>query len=328
MHQHIKIYNTVPYNTGENKLDILVPFGDDPGMAMARVFDPNRRSNGVEDFNTITRFMHIPTGHVSNKMDDEPYIVPFIVENSDKCVIVCAGGAYVDVSLDNEGYPTCEFLKEHGITAFALKYRVWPYKYPCALLDLRRAICYVKYHAKEFGIDPNKVSILGFSAGGNLVGTKALAFNKLPQIDNYVPDEIDTIDDSVATVAPIYGELLGNEFLMSVQYGEEVLNNKEYSNRICEENYLPKYVTKNSTPMFLTACRDDSVVDPLNSLEMAIAYEKAKAQYELHLFTEGGHGFGTTQENVPPMYGHNGFNMEGTKHWIRLYIDWLNKVVK
>ena len=80
--------------------------------------------------------------------------------------------------------------------------------------------------------------------------------------------------------------------------------------------------------MFLVACRDDSVVNPLNSIEMALAYEKAKATYELHLFTEGGHGFGVTQVDVPPMYGHFGFNMDGTKHWIRLYIDWLNKVVK
>ena len=282
MHQHIKIYNKVPFSTNESKLDILTPYHNDPNMALARVFNPSMHG-GVEDLNTITRFMHIPTGHVSDKMDDEPYIVPFIAKGSDKCVIVCAGGAYVDVSLDNEGYPTCEFLQAHGISAFALKYRVWPYKYPCALLDLRRAICYIKYHHEEFGIDPNKISIMGFSAGGNLVATKALKFSEFPEIDNYELDEIDKIDDSIATVAPIYGELLGDEFLMSLQYGEEVLNNKEYAKKICEENNLVNYVNKDSTPMFLTACRDDSVVDPLNSIEMALAYEKAKATYELHL---------------------------------------------
>ena len=327
MHQHIKIYNKVPFSSNESKLDVLVPYHNDPGMALARIFDPSKHG-GVEDLNTITRCMHIPMGHVSDKMNDEPYIVPFIAEGSDKCVIVCAGGAYVDVSLDNEGYPTCEFLQAHGITVFALKYRVWPYKYPCALLDLRRAICYVKYHAKEFGINPNKVSIMGFSAGGNLVGTKALLFKEFPEIENYELDEIDKMDDSVASVAPIYGELLGDKFLMSLQYGEEVLKDEEYASKICEENNLTKYITKDSTPMFLVACRDDSVVNPLNSIEMALAYEKAKATYELHLFTEGGHGFGVTQVDVPPMFGHNGFNMDGTKHWIRLYIDWLNKVVK
>lgn len=326
MHQHIKIYKSVPYNTGVDKLEVLKPYGNDVNEAMASVFDPSKHG-GIKELNTITRLFHIPAGHVSDKMDDEPYVVPFTAEGSDKCVIVCAGGAYTDVSLDNEGYPTCEFLQAHGISAFALKYRVWPYQYPCAFLDLRRAICYIKYHAKEFGIDPDKVSVLGFSAGGNLVATTSFLFKELPDIPNYIPDEIDEIDATVASVAPIYPELCGDRFLTALQFGERVLLDDEYAKEVTSKMELTHYVTKDSPPIFLCACRDDTVVDPVNVLNMAKAYHDVNGKYEIHLFTEGGHGFGVTQENVPPMYGHNGFNMDGTKDWIRLYITWLNKTI-
>ena len=102
---------------------------------------------------------------------------------------------------------------------------------------------------------------------------------------------------------------------------------EEYAAKICRENYLPQYLNASSPAFFLCACRDDAVVNPENVLQMALAAQRAGINYELHLFTEGGHGLGVTQENVPPMYGHNGFNMDGTKEWIRHYITWLKKSV-
>ena len=126
MHEHIRIYDQVPFNTGESKYDILMPYGDDPQAAMAALFDPACRRKDLTAINTVMRLVHIPAGHVSDRMDDQPYIVPFPAPGSRKCVIVVPGGAYSDVSMDNEGYPTAEFLQRNGISAFVLKYRVWP----------------------------------------------------------------------------------------------------------------------------------------------------------------------------------------------------------
>lgn len=325
MHEHIKIYDTVPFNTGESKYDLLEPYGDDPQAALASVFDPARRENSLKGANTIMRLVHIPAGHVSDKMDDEPYIVPFLAKGSRKSVIVVPGGAYTDVSMDNEGYPTAEFLQQHGITAFVLKYRVWPYRCPAAQMDLRRAICYVKAHAEEYGIDPDQVSLMGFSAGGNLVTTTALLYDQLPEVEDYAPDAVDHISARVLSVAAVYPEVMGDRQLMAFQYGGRVFEDEAYAEKICRENFLPRYLTPDSPAFFLCACRDDTVVNPENVLQMALAAQRAGINYEVHLFTEGGHGFGVTQENVPPMYGHNGFNMDGTKEWIRLYITWLKK---
>ena len=327
MHEHIRIYDTVPLNTGESKYDLLTPYGDDLNAAMVSLFEPSLRRDDLSGINTVMRLLHIPAGHVSDKMDDQPYIVPFLADGCRKCVIIAPGGAYSDVSMDNEGYPTAEFLQSHGVSAFVLKYRVWPYRYPAAFLDLRRAICYVKAHAAEFGIDPEQVSVMGFSAGGNLVTTTALLFEDLPKVNGYEPDEVDCRSARVASVAAIYPEVLGDKHLMAFQFGERVLKDEAYAEEICRKNYLPQYVKADSPAMFLCACRDDTVVDPRNVLEMALAAQRAGINYELHLFTEGGHGFGATQEDIPPMYGHNGFNMAGTRDWIRHYITWLNKSV-
>ena len=329
MHEHIKIYNgKVPGNTGESKFDILRPYGDNLGEAYETLFNPSMHRNDMLGINTVVRLQHIPMGHVSDKMDDEPYIVPFIAPDSRKCVLICPGGAYCDVSMDNEGYPTAEFLMENGISSFVLKYRVWPYKYPTAFSDLKRAVCYIKHNADLFGIDGDKISLMGFSAGGNLIASTVFLHDTLPVPEGYELDEIDNEKFSVASIAPIYPEVCGDKALMSFQFGERINEDEEFCREICEKMYIPQYVRSDSPPAFLCACRDDSVVDPVNIIKMAEAYYKARAPFEVHLFTEGGHGFGVTQHNVPPMYGHNGFDMSGTRDWIRLYISWLNKTVK
>ncbi|MGN1096061.1 MAG: alpha/beta hydrolase [Eubacteriales bacterium] len=330
-HTHIKIYGEkVPLNTGESKYPELEPWMEGKSVfeALETLFEKEKRRNDMAGANTATRVLQIPKGFVSDRFDDEPYIVPFIAEGSRESVLICPGGAYYDVSMDNEGYPTAEFLMEHGITAFVLKYRVWPYKYPAAMLDCRRAICYIKHHAKDFGIDPEKLSLMGFSAGGNLVAATAFLFRDIPHIDGYTPDEVDEEDMSVATLAPIYPELLADRFLMSMQFGQRLNEDAEYREKILKKMYLPGYVDKNSPPIFLSGCADDGVVPPENMLEMALAYAKAGASFEIHVFREGGHGYGVRQEDVPPMYGHPAFDMTGTREWIKIYITWLRKTLR
>ena len=326
--EQIRIYDTVPLNTGRSKYELLEPCLENLGEAYESLFNPAKHREDLAGANTVIRLERIPSGHVSDKMDDEPYIVPFLTDASDLSVIVCPGGAYCDVSMENEGYPTAEFLRRMGINAFVLRYRIWPYRYPCAFLDLRRAVCYVKHHAEAFHIDPNKVSVIGFSAGGNLAATTALLFQKLPPIAGYTPDAVDEEDGSVATLGAVYPEVCADKALLSFQFGERILTDDAYRAAVQAEMYLPRRVTEASPPAFLCACCDDTVVNPINVLKLAEAYLERGVRCETHLFTEGGHGFGVTQENVPPMFGHNGFDMSGTKEWIRLYGSWLKKTVK
>lgn len=330
-HEHIKIYaDTIPFNTGKSKYDALEPWNPDFSVAdsLETLFEPSKRRKDMLGANTVTRIFQIPTGHVSDKFDDEPYIVPFIAKGSEKSVLVVPGGAYYDVSLDNEGYPTGEFLMENGITAFVLKYRVWPYTYPSAMLDCRRAFCYIKHNAKKFGIDPGKISVLGFSAGGNLAATTAYRFRDFQRIQGYTPDEVDFETADFASLALLYPETLADRFLLSMQFGERIHTDEEYYKKIYSEMYIPQYVKKDSPPLFLSDCIDDGTVSPMNVLEMAVAAEKAGASYEVHMFREGGHGYGVREEDVPPMYGHPAFNMSGTREWKRLYLTWLHKTLE
>ncbi|MBQ7444417.1 MAG: alpha/beta hydrolase [Clostridia bacterium] len=328
-HEHIKIYSKVPYNTGLSKYPDLTPYREDwtPADALECSFNPEKRRNDMLGPNTAQRKLYIPRGFVSDKYDDEPYIVPFIAKGSRKAVLVVAGGAYQDVSLDGEGYPTCEYLQSRSVSAFALKYRVYPYKYPCAQLDLRRALCYIKYHAGEFGIDPDMISVIGFSAGGNLVGLTTYLFREMPEVPGYEKDEIDLLDPVPATIGVIYPELCADKFLMSLQFGERIFSDKEFCEKTLKETYVPEYVKEGTPPVFMCCCNDDSVVSPENILNMADACLKNNVVFEVHMFSEGGHGFGATQTDIPPMFGIPGRRMAGTKEWISLYVTWLDKVL-
>ena len=329
MHTHIPIWGEIiPGNTGKSKDAALTPWHPDwtAFEALETLFQPEKRLSDMSGANTVTRLVQIPSGHVSENFDDVPYIVPFLA-GSRECVLICPGGAYYDVSMDNEGYPTAEFLQKQGISAFVLKYRTWPYKYPTAYLDCRRALCYIKFHAQEFGIDPEKVSLMGFSAGGNLVAATTFLFGNYPQIDGYEQDATDKVDPTPASLAPIYPELLADRFLLSMQFGERIFTDESFYEEIKRRMYIPSLVKQDSVPAFLCCCLDDGVVPPENVLTMANAYYRAGASVEVHIFREGGHGFGVRQEDIPPMYGNPAFRMDGTRDWIRLYISWMHKTV-
>lgn len=108
--------------------------------------------------------------------EDEPILIPHLVSGSDKCIICCPGGGYLDKSMEGEGVDIAEFLNEAGISCFVLWYRSNPYKSPVMFRDCRRAVRYVRYHAADYRIDPEKIGIMGFSAGGNLCGTTVEIF--------------------------------------------------------------------------------------------------------------------------------------------------------
>jgi acetyl esterase/lipase len=186
-------------------------------------------------------------------------------------VIVAPGGGYNILAIEHEGTQTCEWLNSLGVTAVLLKYRVpkRAMQMPdnlAAIQDAQRAVSLTRQHAKEWGIDPERIGMLGFSAGGNLTAWAALA-------DMRMYEPIDSADKLSAK--PNFACLIYPAYLVD------------------KEGHLkPEYrVTKDSPPMFFAHANDDPVT-PLSSVLLYAALKKAGVPAELHIYATGGHGFG------------------------------------
>jgi acetyl esterase/lipase len=207
-------------------------------------------------------------------------------------VIVLPGGGYTHVVMEKEGAVEAKWLAERGVAAFVLQYRLAPqYHFPAPMLDGARAMRYVRSHATEFGIDPNKVGVWGFSAGGHLAGylaTEPFAHDHT----NIDPVERVTahpdfaifsyarlsMDDSI----PRPGNL---EALVGHGPTPEVLDSISYA----------RHVTKETSPSFLYSTTADQQVNSLNATAFYDALKRAGVPAELHIFELGQHGTGMGQ---------------------------------
>jgi acetyl esterase/lipase len=186
-------------------------------------------------------------------------------------VVVAPGGGYSILAIEHEGTDVCEWLNTIGVTAVLLKYRVPKREMQtpdnlAAIQDAQRAVSVVRGRAKEWGIDPNRIGMLGFSAGGNLTAWACLAEKRMYDLPGNV-DEQPYRPDFALLIYPAY----------LVDKGGEL---------------RPEYkVTKGSPPMFFAHANDDPVT-PLSSVALYSALKKNGVPAELHVYASGGHGFG------------------------------------
>jgi acetyl esterase/lipase len=197
-------------------------------------------------------------------------------------VIVCPGGGYNFLAWDHEGEEVAAWLNSIGVTGIVLKYRVprrpdqLKDKPPLgALQDAQRALSLVRSKAKEWQIDPKRIGILGFSAGGHLAAWTSTNFDKRAY---EALDDIDKID-------------CRPDFAVLVYPGGIVPRGKE---EMAEEIR----VRKECPPMFFAHAGDDRVT-PENSVRMYLALKRAGVPAELHVYASGGHGFGLRPSNKP-----------------------------
>jgi acetyl esterase/lipase len=205
--------------------------------------------------------------------------------NTGAAIVVFPGGGYKGLAIDLEGSEVCDWLTLRGITCVLLKYRVpdsGPHhddkcdcradaKAPMALEDAQRTLGLVRHHAAEWHIDPHKIGVMGFSAGGHLVADISTRWDKrlYPSVDD--ADKESCRPDFAVAVYP--GHML------------------EKTTKEFELNpTLP--VSKETPPTFLLQSVKDPVDDVQNSLVYFIALRKAGVSVEMHLYAEGGHGFG------------------------------------
>lgn len=214
------------------------------------------------------------------------------MKNTGTAIIVFPGGGYKRLAIDLEGSEICEWLASIGITGILLKYRV-PYSgpyydpgcncqkdaiAPMALEDAQRALGLVRYHASEWNINPHKIGVIGFSAGGHLVADLSTHYNKrlYPVIDSA----------DYTSCRPDFGLVIYPGHMLEKTTKEFQLNPT-----------IP--VTKDTPPMFLLQAVDDPVDTVQNSLVYFIALKKAGVPVEYHLYPKGGHAFGLRKTDMP-----------------------------
>jgi acetyl esterase/lipase len=208
-------------------------------------------------------------------------------------VVICPGGGYGFLADDHEGKQVAEFFNGLGVTAFVLKYRIVVKDvrpgplHPAPLLDAQRAIRLVRLHAKDYGIDPMRVGIMGFSAGGHLASTAGTHFD-LGLGDGNTIDNVSCRPDFLLLAYPV----------ITMEPG--VTHNGTRNNligpnpdpKLVELYSNEKQVTKNTPPTFIFHTSADTAVVPENATRFYLACKKAGVPVELHLYEKGRHGVG------------------------------------
>jgi acetyl esterase/lipase len=245
------------------------------------------------------------SGMVENVSRPTMTVFPPTGKNTGVAVMVFPGGGYRKLAIELEGTDMCDWLVARGITCVLLKYRVpasgpyWDSKCKChvtppsplALQDAQRALGLVRYHAAEWHIDPHKVGVLGFSAGGHLTAAISTHFERAyPAVDE--ADKQSSRPDFAVALYP--GHLWVDE-------GKFELN--------------PDIrVASQTPPTFLLQAQNDPVDDINHSLVYYIALRKAGVPVEMHLYAEGGHAFGLRRTTQP------------ITAWTELFQTWLKTI--
>jgi acetyl esterase/lipase len=223
---------------------------------------------------------------------DKPTITPYVVKGeraTGTAVIVCPGGSYVHLSMEKEGSTVAEWFNSMGVTAFVLKYRLGPkYHHPIELGDAQRAIRTVRTRAAEFGIRPDRIGIMGFSAGGHLASTAGTHF------DAGKADAADAIDR--ASSRPDFLILCYAVITMKPPFVHKgsmnALLGSEPDPALVENLSNETQVTAQTPPTFLFQTNADTTVPAENSVQFYLALRKAGVPAEMHIYERGSHGVG------------------------------------
>jgi Esterase/lipase len=215
---------------------------------------------------TFTYQFEIKNGFEKETYEDRPYLIPYISEGSDSAVIVIPGGGFAYKSIHgstSEGKDIAEKLNDAGITAFVLSYRSNPYEYPIPQLDVQRAVKYIKYHSAEYGINSDKIGLIGFSAGGNQVGTYInliMGNDLLPE--DYIRDEVDMVDDTVIAPAMIYPALTYqyNVPMLFCMFEDDLVRDENTRIKLLNQMDLKQHINKEVINQFVSYGTSDGMV--------------------------------------------------------------------
>jgi len=228
-------------------------------------------------------------GALGTADEDKPSITPYLAKSPNgTAVIVCPGGGYQHLAMDHEGVQIAKWLNSLGISAFVLQYRLGPkYHHPAMINDAQRAIRTVRSHAAALHIQPDRIGIWGFSAGGHLASTAATHFDAG---NPSAPDPIDRAGSRPDFAILAYPVISLGEY---AHVGSR--NNLLGANpdpKLVEDLSNDLRVTPQTPPTFLFHTTADTTVPVENSVRFYLALRKAGVPAELHIFQNGPHGVG------------------------------------
>ncbi|MDE1916716.1 MAG: alpha/beta hydrolase [Sphingomonadales bacterium] len=215
-------------------------------------------------------------------------------------VLIIPGGGYGFLSIDNEGEEQARWLTERGVTCFILYYRLpgegWANRQVVPLQDAQRAMRLIRSRAGEFGIDPARVAVLGFSAGGHLAGSIATRFGEATYTPVDAADHLSARPDLVGMIYPVV--TLAQPFVHAGS--RDALLGAGASEAERRAGSVENLVSESTPPVFLTASSDDGLVPIANSMAMYGALLAKARPCEFHGFDKGGHGFGVRLPKTTP----------------------------
>lgn len=235
-------------------------------------------------------------GALGEEPQDQPTLTYYPVgENANQsAIVICPGGGYGALAMDHEGVQIAEWFQERGVSAFILKYRLGSneYRHPAMLNDAQRAIRTVRANAKAWNIDPKKIGMIGFSAGGHLASTAGTHFDAGNSKHEDPIEQVSSRPDFLVLGYPVIAldaewthkgsrkNLLGND------------PDPELVKSLSNETQ----VTAETPPTFLVHTDEDTAVPAENSVMFYLALRKAGVPAELHIYQRGRHGLGMVKE--------------------------------
>jgi acetyl esterase/lipase len=257
-----------------------------------------------------TRLLLWPDGApyaTGNEEKDCPHITPYLIPDGplSPCLIICPGGGYRAIS-DN-GEETASWLNEIGISAVVLRYRVAPYHHPCPLADAQRAMRTVRYHARAWNIDPERIGVIGFSSGGHVAATVATHYDAGNPDDE---DPIERMGSRPSLMILCYARITMLHY--EHEYNKNLLGpNPTHELRVLLSNEL--HVNSETPPAFMWITADDQNIQTGHNLLFAQALSDHHIPFEMHIFESGKHGLGLAKDHP------------SAKHWTTLCELWLEK---
>ncbi|WKN41131.1 alpha/beta hydrolase [Tunicatimonas pelagia] len=232
-------------------------------------------------------------GATGSEAKDQPSLIRYPAPEeiaTGAAVVVCPGGGYNMLAMDHEGHQIAKWLNSFGVSAYILTYRLGKngYKHPIPMNDGKRAIRTVRAHAEKWSIDPNRIGVLGFSAGGHMASTLGTHFDAGDASANNMIEQQSSRPDFMVLLYPVisftedYQHAGSRRSLLGDNADAELI--ASLSNE--------RQVKADTPPTFLVHTNEDTGVPPENSIYFYLALRENNIPAELHVFEKGRHGLG------------------------------------
>ena len=272
---------------------------------------PQQTTLSIQDGQTLPLWSGSAPGALGTEDQDIPVITVFLprtMSQNTPAIVVCPGGGYVQLAMNHEGRQVANYLNSLGIAAFVLRYRLGPrYHHPIELGDAQRAIRTLRSHAAEWRLDPSRIGIMGFSAGGHLAMTAATRFDAGNATAADAVDRVSSRPDFVVLGYPV----ISMTEPWTHQGSKTSLLGTTPDPALARSLSGEQAVIKDTPPTFIFHTNADTAVPAENSVYYYLALRKMGIPAELHIFEKGPHGVGLANEDA------------ALSEWSKLLANWL-----